>query len=317
MRALTVFGFFLIILLLFGYAYLPSENMNELYQKIPEQVRENSQLIAAYYSSQTGFDSFREYQFALYNPKDRTISIYTFKITKLLKIWPRMTETTISCKTPFNYSVLGTNPEKLKNFKNCNNCRELLYKEKIYRNEEIESIHPEVKDVLERNREYWKVKGIKSSELSVGTVSMYSGDTIRDIGFEGYPGALLLPNQGSEVEKAVWIEIYLKNNKTVVNIHYPRNVTISTIAKYNITNSSLWSPNYTKLQNILSELEKFGKYSKKAWRFKVSIWDPDTVWIEWIIPSKNTYSYLKIGNQLIPIRKIYFSRVYITHCSDN
>ncbi len=146
---------------------------------------------------------------------------------------------------------------------------------------------------------------------------MYSGDTIRDVGFEGYPGALLLPNQGSEVEKAVWIEIYLKNNKTVVNIRYPRNVTLSTIAKYNITNSSLWSPNYTKLQNILSELEKFGKYSKKAWRFKVSIWDPDTAWIEWIIPSKNTYGYLKIGNQPIPIRKIHFSKVYITHCSDN
>ncbi len=67
MRSLVVFGFFLILLLLiFSYAYLPSKNMNELYQKIPEQVRENSQLVAAYYSSQTDFDQVR---IAAKNPK--------------------------------------------------------------------------------------------------------------------------------------------------------------------------------------------------------------------------------------------------------
>jgi len=181
-RSLILSSLLLIFLLLFSYSYLPSENMNELYQKIPEQMRENSQLIAAYYSSQTGFDGFREYQFAFYNPEERTISIYTFKISKLLKIWPRMTEDKISCKTPFNYSVLATSPEKLKDFTNCNNCRILLYKGRIYKNEEIESIQPRIDDILQRNREYWKVKGIKSSELSVGTVSMYSGDT----NYKGY-----------------------------------------------------------------------------------------------------------------------------------
>ncbi len=48
MRSLAVFGFFLIILLLFSYAYFnqPNESMSTPYQKIPEQVRENSQPIS-------------------------------------------------------------------------------------------------------------------------------------------------------------------------------------------------------------------------------------------------------------------------------
>lgn len=104
-------------LFLFGYFYLPSESMSNLYHRIPAQVRENSQLVAAYYYSQTGFDGFREYQFALYDPENKTISIYTFKTYKFLKIWPRMKKSKITCKTPFNYSTLSTNPEKLKDFK--------------------------------------------------------------------------------------------------------------------------------------------------------------------------------------------------------
>ncbi len=95
-KVVTFFSFLLVFFLLFGYFYLPSESMSALYQKIPEQVRENSQLVATYYYSQTGFNGFREYQFAFYSPENTSVSIYTFKITKLLRIWPKMTETTIS-----------------------------------------------------------------------------------------------------------------------------------------------------------------------------------------------------------------------------
>jgi hypothetical protein len=81
--------------------------------------------------------------------KNKTISVYTFRTYKFLKIWPRMKKSKITCKTPFNYSIPMTSPEKLKNFTNCDNCRELLYKGKIYRNEEIENIYPSIEEVIE------------------------------------------------------------------------------------------------------------------------------------------------------------------------
>ncbi|WP_048148380.1 hypothetical protein [Palaeococcus ferrophilus] len=307
---------FLVFLFFFGYFYLPSESMSNLYHRIPAQVRENSQLVAAYYYSQTGFDGFREYQFALYDPENKTLSIYTFKTYKLLKIWPTTRKTKITCKTPFNYSILATSPEKLKEFTNCNNCRELLYRDKVYRNGEIENLQPRLNELLRPDLKYWKVTGIKSQEISIGAVSMYSGDTIRDIGFEGYPGALILPGWGKDVEKATWITIYL-DDKPRVAIHYPKNVTLHSIYQLDVNNSTLWTAENPELQDLIRGIKEFGEYSEKAWRFKVFIWDPDTAWIEWIIPEERTYAYLKIGKDPLPLRRIHFMRVYISHCSIN
>ncbi|ASJ02750.1 hypothetical protein A3L09_05530 [Thermococcus profundus] len=315
-KGVAALSFLLFFLLLFSYFYLPSKSISDLYQEIPEQVRQNSQLVAAYYYSQTGFNGFREYQFAFYNPESKTLSIYTFETYKFLKIWPRMKKSKITCKTPFNYSLLATSPEKLKDFTNCDNCRQLLYKDKIYRNEEIENLQPRLDELLRPDLNYWKVTGIKSQEISIGAVSMYSGDTIRDIGFEGYPGALILPSQGKDVEKATWITIYLDDRPRVA-IHYPENVTLHSIYQQDVNSSTLWTAENPKLQDIIRGIKEFGEYSEKAWRFKVSIWDPDTAWIEWIIPEERTYAYLKIGKDPIPLRRIHFRRVYITHCSIN
>lgn len=161
--------------LFFSYFYLPSESMDNLYQRFRSKLG-NSQLLTAYYSSQTGFNGFRKYQFAFYNPENKTLSIYTFKVYKFLKIWPRMKRSKITCKTPFNYSVLATSPEKLKDFKNCDNCRELLYKGKIYRNGEIESIYLSIEKVPKKSTTYVNFVLVKDSEISAGKITGRVGD---------------------------------------------------------------------------------------------------------------------------------------------
>ncbi|WP_297550971.1 hypothetical protein [Thermococcus sp.] len=334
MRALTVFGFFLIILLLFGYAYLPSENMNELYQKIPEQVRENSQLIAAYYSSQTGFDSFREYQFALYNPKDRTISIYTFKITKLLKIWPRMKSNKITCRTQLNYSILTTSPEKLKDFENCDNCRELLYKGKIYKNENIESIYQSIEQVIKgkKNTTYVKLSLLKDSEISTGAIGFVIGDMgfYTDYIWHGR-GLLYLPSPMLDFTRGVVVEFLPVDNETIKRvIHYPGNVTLSDefrITEYyrvNITRNLTWTLKEVPIEQILQKLDSkrlqktIGENSRVRFEIsKESLWAETPkleAWLIWIDREKNTY----IEQKMYPSEKTYrkkFSFISGYRCS--
>ena len=289
-RSLILSSLLLIFLLLFSYSYLPSENMNELYQKIPEQMRENSQLIAAYYSSQTGFDGFREYQFAFYNPKDRTLSIYTFKISKLLKIWPRMTEDKISCKTPFNYSVLATSPEKLKDFTNCNNCRILLYTGRIYKNEEIESIQPRLSEVLKANESYWRVQILGASELSTGDIiGRGVGDAWVNYRLSGYPGLLILP-AGDNASRGVIIAIQpLNETHEVIRVHFPLNVTFEFVEEhYNSPNFPLWS-----LENLSSAVERLQafKIEPKPWRWETSLSGKKVVVIWFSKKEKSYYEY--------------------------
>ncbi|WP_054840214.1 hypothetical protein [Thermococcus sp. JCM 11816] len=89
-----------------------------------------------------------------------------------------MKRSKITCKTPFNYSVLATSPEKLKDFKNCDNCRELLYKGKIYRNGgEIESIYLSIEKVPpKKSTTYVNFVLVKDSEISAGKITGRVGD---------------------------------------------------------------------------------------------------------------------------------------------
>ncbi|WP_052291831.1 hypothetical protein [Thermococcus gammatolerans] len=323
MKELLVVLVFVSILLLFAYAYSnqPNETMSSLYQKIPEQVRENSQLIAAYYSSQTGFGGFREYQFALYNPNDRTISIYTFKISKLLKIWPRITENKITCKTQLNYSILATSPEKLKNFKNCGNCRILLYKDRIYKNGEIESIYPSIEQVIrgKENTTYVKLSLLKDSEITTGAVGFVIGDMgfYTDDVYYGR-GLLYLPSPIVNLTRGVVVEFLPVDNETIKRvIHYPGNVTLSDefkITKYyrvNITRNLTWTLKEVPIEQILQKLDSkqlqktIGEDSRVRLEIsKEPLWAKTPkleAWLIWIDKGKTVY----IEKRIYPTEKTY------------
>jgi len=331
MKELLVVLVFVSILLLFAYAYSnqPNETMSSLYQKIPEQVRENSQLIAAYYSSKTGFSGFREYQFAFYNPKERTLSIYTFKISKLLKVWPRMTEDKISCKTQLNYSVLATSPEKLKNFKNCDNCKLFLYKGRIYKNEEIENIYPSIEQVIngKENTTYVKLSLLKDSEITTGTIIEVHGDMMfpTDDIYYG-KGLLYLPSPIVNLTRGVVVEFLPVDNETIKRvIHYPDNVTLSDefkITKYhrvNITPNMTWTPKEIPLKQILQKLNSLQhqKTIGKNTRVRFHIFkDSGEVyaWIRWIDKDKKIHAELRIyppGS----IDKRRFDYIYEYYCN--
>ncbi|EEB73711.1 hypothetical protein TAM4_1461 [Thermococcus sp. AM4] len=288
-KLLAILGFlFVSFLLLFAYSYFnqPHETMNSLYRKIPEEVRENSQLIAAYYSSQNGD---REYQFAFYNPNDRTLSIYTFKISKLLKIWPRTTEDKISCKTPFNYSILATSQEKLKNFTNCNNCRILLYKDRIYKNEEIGEIQPRLSEVLKANESYWQVEILGASELSTGNIIGSSGDAGRIFGLSGYPGLLILP-AGDNASRGVTITVQPFNKtKDVIKIHFPLNITFE-FKQRHYRDSYDYPP--WSLENLSSAVERLQafKIEPKPWRWEATL-SGKYAGIAWFTQSGRYYQY--------------------------
>ncbi|WP_048148379.1 hypothetical protein [Palaeococcus ferrophilus] len=304
-RALTVLSLLLLSLLLFSYFYLPSESMSNLYHRIPAQVRENSQLVAAYYYSQTGFDGFREYQFALYDPENKTLSIYTFKTYKLLKIWPRMKKSKITCKTPFNYSVLATSQEKLKDFKNCDNCRELLYKSRVYRNEEIESIYPSIKEVIEgkENTTYVNLVLVKDSEISTGGIKERVGDMGIILGRFGYRGLLHLPSSMSVPERSVILEFIAGENGTIrVIAHYPGNVTLSTTAKVKAPGNKTWTLEEVPLKDIVQKLksEELVSNIKGSIRFEFSITREDgriEAWTAWVNPAKGVEEIWRIYPQ--------------------
>ena len=265
-KVATFFSLLLVFLLLYAYSNQPHETMSSLYQKIPAQVRENSQLIAAYYSSQNGD---REYQFAFYNPKNQTLSIYTFRISNFLKIFWDEEKSKIICKTPFNYSILATSPEKLKDFENCDNCRELLYKGKIYRNEEIVNMQPELLEVLKPDEEYWQVLIVGASELSTGSVSGIRGDRGDVFGLSGYEGLLILPT-GHNATKGIIISTQpLNSTHETIKIFFPSNITFSIVRRhYDNLNFPLWS--LGNLSSALTRLESF-RIQPPAWRWETSI----------------------------------------------
>ncbi|MDV3103551.1 hypothetical protein [Thermococcus waiotapuensis] len=302
-RVLIVLGLLLVSLLLFSYFYLPSESMDELYQKIPEQVRENSKLVAAYYYSKTGFDGFREYQFALYNPENKTISVYTFKITKLLKVWPRMKEDRVTCKTPFNYSVLATSPEKLNDFKNCDNCRELLYKDRVYMNEEIESIYPSIEEIIgdKKNGTYVQIAILKDSEITTGTIVEVHGDVMFSTDDAYYGGLLYLPSPMLNFTRGVVVEFLPVDNKTIKRVvHYPGNVTLSNTMSWRYSQNTTWTLSEVPIGQILQELNS--KQLQKAIgenvrvRFRIITDDAGKVyaWMRWIDKNKNIHAELGI-----------------------
>jgi hypothetical protein len=298
----------ILALLLFGYFYLPSESMSNLYQQIPAQVRENSQLIAAYYYSQTGFNGFREYQFALYNPEARKIRVYTFKIVKLLKFIPAMRDDVVGCEASFNYSLLSTSPEKLKDFKNCNNCRELLYKGKVYRNEEIENIYPSIEQVPKKNTTYVNLVLTKDEEISTGKITKRVGDYGILLGPLGYGGLLHLPSSMSVPERGVILEFIAEENGTIrVVAHYSGNVTLSTTAEVKAPSNKTWTLGEVPLENITQKLKSKELLSniEGSIRFELSITREDgrieawTTWVnprKWLIRTWRLYPQGKIGH---------------------
>ncbi len=304
-RVLVVFSFLLVFFLLFGYFYLPSESMSTLYQKIPEQVRQNSQLVAAYYYSQTGFNGFREYQFAFYNPKEREIRIYTFKIIKLLKFIPTMRDDIISCEAPFNYSALATSPEKLREFKNCDNCRELLYKDTIYRNEEIESIYPSIEEIIKgkENTTYVNLVLTKDGEISTGKIVERVGDMGILRGPLGYGGLLHLPSSMSASWRGVILEFITGNNGTIsVIAHYPGNITLSTTAEVKAPRNKTWTLEEVPLADIMQKLksEELTSNIKGSLRFELSITREDgriEAWTTWVNPGKGIEGIWRIYPQ--------------------
>ncbi|WP_240921656.1 hypothetical protein [Thermococcus sp. 21S9] len=321
MRKLLVLFAFFSLLLFLSYFYLPSENMSELYQKIPEQVRGNSELIAAYYSSQTGFDGFREYQFAFYNPKERTISIYTFKISKLLKIWPRMKKTTITCKTQLNYSVLATSPEKLKNFENCDNCRVLLYKGRIYKNEEIEGIYPSIDDVIKdkENTTYLELAVLKDAEISMGALEILSGDTVRYSAPSEYLGFIHLPSTMEDPKRGIVLELTPLGNQTARRtIHYPGGIVLTDTIGFKFFSNETWTLkevpwNYTT-KKLESEILK--KEMKESLRFNLAIFKYNgklEVFSDWINAKRKIQMYWRIyppGE----IEKMYYHSILGYYC---
>jgi len=287
-KLFAVSSFFLILLVLFayGYSHQPHETMNALYQQIPEQVRENSQLIAAYYSAQNGD---REYQFAFYNSKNQTLSIYTFRISNFLKIFWDEEKNKISCKTPFNYSVLATSPEKLKNFTNCDNCRVLLYKGKIYKNEEIGEIQPRLSEVLKANERYWRIQILGASELSTGNIIGSSGDAGRIFGLSGYPGLLILP-AGDNASRGVTITVQPFNKtKDVIKIHFPLNITFE-FKQRHYRDSYDYPPwSLENLSSAVKRLQAF-KIEPKPWRWEATL-SGKYAGIAWFTQSGRYYQY--------------------------
>ncbi|ASJ02752.1 hypothetical protein A3L09_05545 [Thermococcus profundus] len=317
-RALTVLSFLLLFLLLFSYFYLPSKSMSDLYQKIPEQVRRNSQLVAAYYHSQTGFNGFREYQFALYNPENKTLSVYTFKTYKLLKIWPRMKKSKITCKTPLDYSILATSPEKLKDFKDCDNCREFLYKGKVYRDEEIESIYPSLEQIVGSNRStrYVKLSLVKSSELSTGAMVLASGDKMFSTDYVWHAhGLLYLPSSMKNLTRGIIVEFLPLNNETVKRIiHYPENVILNDTIRLSeyyripVSDNTTWTLKREVLANLTQVLnsQKVRKTigTPTRFRFEISKWGTERLeaWVTWTDVGKGIYSEWRV----YPAGKVYW-----------
>ncbi|ASJ02754.1 hypothetical protein A3L09_05555 [Thermococcus profundus] len=304
-KGIAAFSFLLLFLLLFSYFYLPSKSMSDLYQKIPEQVRRNSQLVAAYYSSQTGFSGFREYQFALYDPEARKIRVYTFKIVKLLKFIPAMRDDVVGCEASFNYSILATTPEELKNFKNCNNCREFLYKGKIYRDGEIESIYPSINEVIKgkENTTYVNLVLTKDEEISTGKIVEWVGDKGILRGPLGYGGLLHLPSSMGAPWRGVILEFIAGENGTIrVVAHYPGNVTLSTTAKVKAPSNKTWTLEEVSLKDIVQKLksEELVSNIEGSIRFEFSITREDgriEAWTTWVNPRKGVEGIWRIYPQ--------------------
>ena len=304
-KVVTFFSLLLVFLLLYAYFNQPHETMSSLYQKIPEQVRQNSQLVAAYYYSQTGLDGFREYQFAFYNPKERKVRIYTFKIIKLLKFIPTMRDDIISCEAPFNYSILATSPEKLREFKNCDNCRELLYKGKIYRDKEIENIYPSIEEVIKgkENTTYVNLALTKDGEISTGKIVERVGDMGILRGPLGYGGLLHLPSAMSTPWKGVVIEFITESNGTIkVIAHYPGNITLSTIAEVKAPSNKTWRLDEVPLTDIMQKLksEELASNIKGSLRFELSITREKgriEAWTTWVNPGKGIEGIWRIYPQ--------------------
>jgi len=302
-KLLAIFGFLFVgFLLLFAYAYSnqPNETMSTLYQKIPEEVRENAQLIAAYYSSQNGD---REYQFAFYDPKERTLSIYTFKIITLFKITLNEKKSKISCKTPFNYSILATSPEKLKNFKNCDNCKLFLYKGRIYKNEEIENIYPSIEEMIrgKENTTYVNLVLMKDREISMGVITERVGDCGLVRGLLGYWGLLHMPSTMSSSWRGVIIEFTTESNGTInVIAHYPGNVTLSTIAEVKAPSNKTWELKEVPLEDIIQALKskRLASSVKGSLRFEFSITregERIEAWAAWVNPEKGVLAFWRIS----------------------
>lgn len=87
-----------------------------------------------------------------------------------------MKRSKIICKIFFNYLVFVISLEKLKDFKNCDNCREFFYKGKIYRNGEIESIYLLIEKVFKKSIIYVNFVFVKDSEILVGKIMGRVGD---------------------------------------------------------------------------------------------------------------------------------------------
>lgn len=238
MKKLTVvLGLLLIFLFPVVYAYFnqPHETMNSLYQKIPEQVRESSQLIAAYYSSQNGD---KEYQFAFYNPQENEWMIYKFQLTKTFGIISKLTHQKIICRSLFNYSILSNDPKALLKFKPCDNCRALLYKGHWYVNEEITRIYPSPSSILSKRETYAGITGFKSKEITSEEVTTLHGDAWVHRAFGVWPGIILLPTGENDL-RALWVEITIKNESSVLlKAHYPGNVTFTKAIPINSTAGS-------------------------------------------------------------------------------
>jgi hypothetical protein len=287
-RFLLLFSIFLLLLVgLLAYSYhtAPEYTIQQVYEKIPQGLKENSQLISAYYSSQNGD---KEYQFALYNPENNTITIYTFKVYKFLKIWPTTRKIKITCRTPFNYSLLSTSPEKLKDFTNCDNCRELLYRDRVYRNEDIESIYPSVSGIIQSDKEYWRIEVIGASEVSTGEVRGFSGDTVESYGLSGYSGLLVLPTIRKPDTGIIITVSPLDSTHETVYVYYPGNVTFRLTEKHpSLRDVHPWlGENITQ---VLKKLESFG-FTSQPWRWETTL-SAEYSGVAWVSLEGKYYRY--------------------------
>ncbi|WP_456365171.1 hypothetical protein, partial [Thermococcus sp.] len=231
-------------------------------------------------------------QFAFYTPENKSVSIYTFRISNFLKIFWDEEKSKITCKTPFNYSILATSPEKLKDFKNCDNCRLLLYKDRIYRNEEIDRIYPSLDQVILGNETYVNLVLMKDSQISIGGIKERVGDMGIVLGRSGYRGLLHLPSSMSTPWKGVIIEFITKSNGTIkVIAHYPGNITVSTIAEVKAPNNKTWRLDEVALADIMQKLksEELASNIKGSLRFELSITREKgriEAWTAWVDPEK-------------------------------
>ena len=285
-KVVTFFSLLLVFLLLYAYFNQPHETMSSLYQKIPEQVRENSQLIAAYYSSQNGD---REYQFAFYTPENKSVSIYTFKLLNFFGIFWDEEKSRITCKTQLNYSILSISPEKLKDFENCDNCRVLLYKDKIYRDKEIENIHPRLSEVLKTNESYWQVEVLGASELSTGNVIGVVGDAGRIFGLSGYPGLLILPTENNASRGIIiTVQPFNKTHESI-RIHFPLNVTFEFKQKHYDDSYDYLPWRLENLSSAVKRLQAF-RIEPEPWRWEATL-SGKYAGIAWFTKSGKYYEY--------------------------